>query len=804
MNVRSLFTVQRNLALFVSTSILLVLWLSISFWVQAYVEREDAKKIQRDSVQENQLFGLSTHLSGQRSLIHRLLNEQPVLPESIARFNNSLSITDTKIQLIQKSFIENTNTSSNTSSNRTLATIQTRLDQIVLHQNALKELKTKLEQQMHLPKHQRDSDFRMSLFHKYNDFIDEVGELRLSVHFVPRFTNQDILYYSQLSNSAWYLNESTRQIDSLLEGMILDTLDTTAHNNAQHADMINASNIRADIALKALVRQRQKRDSNSPIEAQVDEVIELYNQRYKQFSQKHLMSLMGNSIDINSLEMWREETKKLKLQVELLGFLAKPSFIDKVKTAEKTALRNMIIDSFLVLLCIAMATASLIYFKKVHKQAHHDELTGLPNRRMFSLIFNQMMDEASASKDPIWLLTIDLDRFKAINDSMGHAVGDKLLKQVADRLNKIASGATVARMGGDEFIVLSSTSDASDAEALAAKLHNCLNQPFLIDGGMLHIGGSVGVCGYPDDVDTAKELLAASDLAMYNAKNSGRNLVVRFEPSMASEYELRLSTERELQFAVMRDQFELHFQPQFNCVIEEVDSVEALIRWNHPERGQVSPYDFIPIAEECGFITQIGDWVLDEACRHAAQWAHVDKIPLRVAVNVSTEQFLETDFVDKVLACLEKHQLDAKYLELEVTESVVMADIDTVVAALKQLRSVGIKIALDDFGTGYSSLSYLQNLPLDTLKIDKSFVQKLQSGSTEIESITQTIAHLANTLGMDTVAEGVETQDQLSQISAIGIDVIQGYMYSKPVPALDIISVINGINNSKSDGADAA
>lgn len=805
MTFKSFFSVQRNLALFITTSILLVLWLSTSFWIQAYAEREDAKKILKFSVQENQLLDLSTHLSEQRSLIFGLLNGDVASKNSVASYRNSLANTDAKLRKIKLEFFENISAASGKAEPGSLDNaLVGRLNGLSAQQEKLQALESTAELQIALPKHRRNHEFKMTLFHRYIDLIQEIGEIRQGVHFVPRFTNQDVLYYSELSNAAWNLSESNRQVDSLLEGVILDRLEMSSRDVAHHADMINTLNIQSEVAIKNLVRHRRKRDLNSTLEIQIDQIVDLYNQNYISLSNSLLPSLQKNSAEIAALEKWRLLTLQLQERVEALGTIAKQSLIKNVQNAERIAFRNIVIDSFLVLLCIAMAAGSLLLFRKVHRQAHHDELTDLPNRRMFLLLLNRKIEESRNNDDAIWLLTIDLDRFKAINDSLGHAVGDSILRQVARRLVQVAGNATVARMGGDEFSVLLTKKNSSDVEKLANELHRTINEHFIVDGSVLHIGGSVGISGYPVDVDSADSLLKASDLAMYTAKNSGRNLIVRYDQSMAADYELRLSTERELQSAVELGQFELYFQPQFNCAEDKVDAVEALIRWNHPERGQVSPFLFIPIAEECGLLPHIGDWVLDEACWYASKWAQEDGVPLRVAVNVSSEQFLDSDFVKNVLECIKRHELKAEYLELEITESVVMADIDTVVTALQELRSAGIKIALDDFGTGYSSLSYLQKLPLDTLKIDKSFVQKLQSGSSEYESITQTIATLAKTLELETVAEGVETQAQRNYIFGLGIDVIQGYYYSKPVPASELISVVQQINDGGTELKKAA
>jgi diguanylate cyclase (GGDEF)-like protein len=470
--------------------------------------------------------------------------------------------------------------------------------------------------------------------------------------------------------------------------------------------------------------------------------------------------------------------------------------LHQVRKIEIKAVVNLSIDTFLVILCLIMAAASVFYFKRIHRQAHQDELTGLDNRRMFAIRLRQRVDSLKTADENMSLLIVDLDRFKIINDSMGHATGDRLLQEVANRLRLVVgSTGELARMGGDEFAILTTSITEEDLRQLAENVRGELATTFHIDGGVLQIGGSIGISRYPADADSPDELMKTADLAMYCAKNMGRNKIVHFNSDMATRFQSRTRTESELQVAIHDQQFELYFQPQFNLHADKVDAVEALIRWNHPERGLIPPDEFIPVAEECGLLPVLGNWVMDEACRQCACWLNENRLSLRVAVNVSTEQFLQPNFVLEVLKCLKKHNLDPKYLELEVTESVVMADIEVVVASLTLLQKAGIKIALDDFGTGYSSLSYLQDLPLDTLKIDKTFIQKLLQGNQQHESITETIASLARTLGLETVAEGVETEDQLAHVTNLGISVVQGYWYSRPVPAADIGQVVAAINN---------
>jgi len=448
-----------------------------------------------------------------------------------------------------------------------------------------------------------------------------------------------------------------------------------------------------------------------------------------------------------------------------------------------------------VLLCLVMGAVILVILRRVHHQAYHDDLTNLPSRRRFEELLDQSIRKVKTDTDQVVLMAIDLDGFKTINDTMGHAIGDKLLKLVSERLQSLnCQQYSVARMGGDEFSVLYTASSDIDPLEVGEQIQSTLANPYSIDDGSVHIGASIGYSLYPSQAKSAIELQINSDLAMFSAKQAGRNCIKEFDAELSIEFQHRLHTEQDLQTAIEGDQFELYYQPQYNLALKRVDAVEALIRWNHPVRGFVSPAEFISVAEESGLMPQIGTWVLHEACRQSAQWAAIEGDPIRVAVNVSVQQIMQPDFVETVLGAMQQNDLDPSLLEIEVTESVVTANVEWVVQCLLSLREAGIKIALDDFGTGYSSLSQLQDLPVNTLKIDRSFISKLESEASSSNAVAETIAALAKAFAMETVAEGVETQLQHSQLCDLGIDVIQGYYYSKPVEHSQVLDTISTIN----------
>ena len=432
-------------------------------------------------------------------------------------------------------------------------------------------------------------------------------------------------------------------------------------------------------------------------------------------------------------------------------------------------------------------------------QANHDSLTRLPNRRQFeeslgSCLEQNLAEEAGA------VLFMDLDGFKLVNDTQGHAVGDELLKLVANRFrNCMRQNDLLARMGGDEFaVIIRDTQSIQAAVDVAKCFSESMEIPFQIEGSSLQVGTSIGVCRFPEDGITVDELLRKADVAMYQAKNSGKGRILCFDQTIATQVYDRVRVEYELRDAIAEEQFRLLYQPKVNCATGKVDGVEALIRWQHPTRGLLKPADFFTVAEEAGLINVIGSWVLDEAVKQAAQWDETRLGNLRIAVNIAATQFQLEDFGSRVVELLAFHGVAPDRLELEVTESIVMQNIEAVVARLQALRSAGIRIAIDDFGTGYSSLRYLQDLPLDVLKIDSSFTMRLQHEESR-QSLVNTILLLASGLNLETVAEGVETLEQKEELVTLGCHSIQGFYYSAPVLPADLPETIDSINRIVSD-----
>jgi diguanylate cyclase (GGDEF)-like protein/PAS domain S-box-containing protein len=420
--------------------------------------------------------------------------------------------------------------------------------------------------------------------------------------------------------------------------------------------------------------------------------------------------------------------------------------------------------------------------EQIAHMARHDALTDLPNR---VLLRERLEHELKRVKrgECLAMLCLDLDHFKSVNDTLGHPVGDELLKIVADRLRGCTREPdTIARLGGDEFaIIMTQLQQPSDATALAKRIRNSIIKPYQIDGHQIVSDISIGISIAPLDGTEPDKLMKNADLALYGAKSEGRGTFRFFEQEMDTRMKARRDLEMDLRNALANKELELHYQPLVNLQTNEISAFEALLRWNHPTRGMISPADFIPIAEETGLIIPIGEWVLNTACHQAINWPdHV-----KVAVNLSPAQLKSRNLVKLVMTALAESGVAANRLQLEITESLLMQNTFATLATLHELRKLGVQIAMDDFGTGYSSLSYLRSFPFDKIKIDRSFIQDLSNGAEPL-AIVNAVAGLAKCLNMISTAEGVETQQQFDALQAVGCTEMQGYLFSKARPADEV------------------
>ena len=434
---------------------------------------------------------------------------------------------------------------------------------------------------------------------------------------------------------------------------------------------------------------------------------------------------------------------------------------------------------------------------RIAHMAHHDVLTELPNRLMLRERLERALEGAAEGRS-LAVLCLDLDRFKDINDTLGHQGGDGLLKTVAERLRKcIGEDDVVARTGGDEFAIVQTCGEQPVASTvLAARIIEAIDAPFEVDGHQVVVGASIGIAVSPTDGSDPHQLLKSADLALHRAKSEGRGIHRFFEPGMDAHMQARCKLQLDLRKALANGEFELYYQPLINLAHDQISGMEALLRWRHPERGMVSPAEFIPLAEETGLIVPIGDWTLRQACAAASRWPdHV-----KVAVNLSPVQFKNRHLVETVFSALAVSGLAPQRLELEITESVLLQSNESTLAILHQLRGLGVQIALDDFGTGYSSLSYLRSFPFDRIKIDRSFVKDIAEGAGSL-NIVRAVTAMAAGFGMATTAEGVETKEQLERVRKEGCTEMQGYFFSPPRPIEDIERLLRAELEAAADAA---
>jgi diguanylate cyclase (GGDEF)-like protein/PAS domain S-box-containing protein len=433
----------------------------------------------------------------------------------------------------------------------------------------------------------------------------------------------------------------------------------------------------------------------------------------------------------------------------------------------------------------------LLHEKAIKHQATHDQLTGLPNRALFLDRLSHAIKRAERHKDTLAVVFVDLDKFKQINDTLGHAVGDVLLRSVASTLkSSVRDFDTVARLGGDEFVLLLDSPLGETMPALIAeRIGQRLAEPVQLAGQDHVITGSMGISLYPNDGKQAEALLRQADIAMYRAKESGRNGFQFFTQEMQSRLDARVNLEQGLMRALQRGEFVLHYQPQVDIPSGRVIGMEALLRWESPELGLVPPMDFIPVAEESNLIVAIGAWVLDKACATLRAWRDADVPLVPVAVNVAASQFGSQDMEKVVRDVLERYQLAPGLLELELTESLSMDNPEGTIELMHRLKAIGVTMSIDDFGTGYSNLSYLKRFPVDKLKVDKSFTRGLTRDPEDF-SIVTAVVRLAHSLGLRAIAEGVETAGQLELLAAEGCDEIQGYYFSRPLPEREAMALL--------------
>ena len=507
------------------------------------------------------------------------------------------------------------------------------------------------------------------------------------------------------------------------------------------------------------------------------------------FNQQEVFGTVPKALQVTEREAWRHLQLDGQWRAELLNHRKNGEAYQERLTVN--AVKNQQDETIYYVGVFADITEAKHSQNRLHELVNHDPLTGLPNRRLFNELLEHAIKRAEREHHQIALLFVDLDRFKAINDSLGHQVGDKLLYEVSKRIHHaMRDSDIVARLGGDEFLVMMDMiKHPQDAALIAQKIIYALQVEFFIDGKENFIGASVGISIFPKDGSDVDSLIKAADIAMYQVKNRGKNNHCFYSEDLSKNAVERFTIESQLRHALERNQFEMYYQPQISLLTGDIIGAEALIRWRHPDLGLVSPARFIPIAEETGLIVQIGEWVLRQAALQAIQWINDGYTMQWISVNVSGVQIMRSNFYDTVYGILIETNCNPNILELEITESTVMQNTEFVIDTFNNIKQLGVRVAIDDFGTGYSSLSNLKRLPLDKIKIDQSFVRGLPDDLDDA-AITNTINAMACSLGFTVIAEGVETLAQATFLKNMGCLEAQGYLYSKPVTAAEFTKLL--------------
>jgi len=792
---------SRNLIVVSLVSSILVFLLGARYISDAHIQFSGVTQLQRSVNPETILFEIANSAALERAETQRILVATNQSINDRARLSNlSGNTKNLFIQARDEIMLERAKVSDK---------IQHRFSQEAID-SIIDDLEDKFRRQsitrsvifgqtLRAPK-DRSERIRMQLYDANVKLIATFNKLRISTHVYPENNYIDVLAAHDIKNAIWVLSDAVNQTSTLLEAFLLKYQNSGLDN-------INIENLSLRVhqqhenAISALSSLEEMVDHKAITAVSADAITSLKKQYDKVFRNSVKEIMLSNPKDTDTsvrLIRWRERSKDIKQNVQALESNILANTLSQAEKIKQNATMHLGFNSFLVLLCMGMAFATFRISKTIQHQADHDELTGLPNRRYFNAALETLFNQTDVSKNQkLVLMTLDLNGFKAVNDTIGHAAGDILLVEVAKRLStQMRDDTVIARMGGDEFAVAYSSGYEDDPYEFASKLRALFDRSFVIEDGQIKIDASVGYSTYPNDASSIKELQITSDFAMFSAKQSGNKTIQPYDRDIASRFENRIVIEKDLACAIENGDLELYYQPQFNLKLNKANAVEALIRWNHPTRGMVPPDEFVLVAEEIGLMPVLGQWVLNEACKQAAIWNSCSSTQIRVAVNVSVHQITQLEFVQQVIDTIERHSIPADRLELEITESVVIADMDWIAKSLTALKAHGVRIALDDFGTGYSSLSQLQQLPLDTLKIDRSFISTLDDHSNSIKSLMATIASIAQIYDLETVAEGIETQGQLIEVNKLGIDVAQGYYYSKPITKNDVLDVIANINAS--------
>ena len=785
------WSVRGNLMLVNLIVIGLVVWLTISFLSLAISQREQAAKFGLSVKTQTAIFDSTSAFSAERnefqlSLLSVSARDDTQIENLKSRVAQSRSASSA-LQVAVQNQIREAETFKHIPATKSqleglISLLYSKLSEIDTYRNlAFKDLSLSLED-----RNQATAD---TLFDLHNAIIKLSVRLMRKLQYLPEAKASSVAYFNVLLFDLTTINKNLTLKNAILNKLLLDDRHNTAIARAQ----LQTLNSKIDQQLLDLSAHAQASLDNTNLHQKTLSLEKFYNKEYRPVD----LTVLGDSpLSQTSVDKSGWETSQNSIEKIIQSIFDEGSFHTKLlaKKESERATRNLVIDVFLTLLCGLITVTSVLLNRRIKQLAYNDKLTGLPNRINFeSAVLGASESTAQKNKKQA-IIFIDLDRFKAINDNYGHAIGDELIKVVATRLQEeCCSGELLARLGGDEFgVFINEVKSIEAVEALATRLLDIIKQDITIKELNLRVGASAGFSISPDDCPSGTDLLRNADIAMYHSKANKLEVVYRFNNTIATDYQHRLELELDLKRALERNEFTLCYQPKVCTSSGRVKGVEALLRWQHKERGFISPAEFIPIAEDIGLMGKLGNWVLNTAIKEIAELQRNEDYPLQVAVNISAQQFGDKKFLETVHEAVSTHGFSNYDLELEVTESLVMYDVKRVISLLSSLKSSGIRIAIDDFGTGYSSLQYLQELPLDTLKIDRAFILALDD-SDPADSVANSIVQLATLFNLETVAEGVETDAQDYKIRSLGVDHIQGYRYSKPVPITELSQVISDI-----------
>ena len=764
--------------LFFSISLIaLLFWLSVSFLSVAHSEKENTDFLKNYVATDKVLRNASVMIAEERSESYWGMGLNG-LQSPKQRLSGPRSKTDDaigEVYINQRAISALPKYGDNLRFQR--SHIESILNEIKNEASELGAIRDAVLRNLSLPVAKRDKNLQTDVLGIYSNLVDKVEMLRYATTYTSLKQSRATQSLFVISEAAWNIRLTNHLLTAVLEGFLASGAMAGGQALIQATEHLNKLNENISILKRIDSYANLDSDLNNLASELVDWHAEFYDERVSNITE----AMSNSSVASYGHFEWRRVRREMADHSEKLLNRIEEITVESLEIANNRAKRNLLIDTLLVLACAGLVCFAYWIIKRVHFQATHDALTSLPNRRSFVENCHQVVARSHGKN--VALLKADLSNFKFINDIFGEDAGDKLLQQVAIKLPTVVSSPHfVSCLGGDEFALLvENTTNKENAVQIANSLAETLSGQYHVDDQSMQLKASVGLARYPDDANNAEELIRAADLALQESKRAGPGTVQLYNSKIADAFHMRQQMETELGFALERDEFELHYQPQFDVEKQVVDGVEALIRWRHPEKGLVSPFHFIPVAEDAGLLPAIGEWVVKEAIRQSVVWKNDHDLHLRMSVNVSVHQFVDGDIVGIIRDALSKAELNPKYFEIEITESVAMFDVDSVVEKLNILHDTGVRIALDDFGTGYSSLSYLCDLPLDTLKIDRSFVKDLDSERCTQKLLLESIASMAKQLNLHTVAEGVETDSQLQQVCALGIDTIQGYYYSKPV-----------------------